>query len=42
MPRKLLDVSRLHKLGWKHAISLESGIKITLDSFYHWQTKEID
>jgi GDP-L-fucose synthase len=25
-PRKLLDVSRLHRLGWKHGISLEQGI----------------
>jgi GDP-L-fucose synthase len=26
-PRKLMDVSRLHKLGWKHHIDLEMGIK---------------
>lgn len=26
-PRKLMDVSRLHKLGWKHKIELEEGIK---------------
>ena len=25
-PRKLLDVSKLHSLGWKHTISLEEGI----------------
>jgi GDP-L-fucose synthase len=25
-PRKLLDVSYLHSLGWKHRISLEQGI----------------
>jgi GDP-L-fucose synthase len=25
-PRKLLDVSRLHSLGWKHKIELEEGI----------------
>jgi GDP-L-fucose synthase len=25
-PRKLLDVSKLHTLGWKHSISLEQGI----------------
>lgn len=30
-PRKLLDVSRLHSLGWKHQTSLEEGIKKTLD-----------
>ena len=26
-PRKLLDVSLLHSLGWKHSIDLEKGIK---------------
>lgn len=26
-PRKLLDVSLLHKLGWTHSTSLEEGIK---------------
>lgn len=31
-PRKLLDVSRLHKLGWKHKTSLEEGIRKT----YNW------
>jgi GDP-L-fucose synthase len=25
-PRKLMDVSRLHKLGWKHRIALREGI----------------
>lgn len=32
-PRKLLDVSRLHSLGWKHKIELEDGIKSTYDWF---------
>lgn len=31
-PRKLLDVSRLHSLGWKHRIDLKSGIQRT----YKW------
>lgn len=31
-PRKLLDVSKLHSLGWKHKISLDNGIKVT----YNW------
>ena len=31
-PRKLLDVTRLHALGWRHSISLESGIRST----YQW------
>jgi len=26
-PRKLMDVSRINQLGWKHNISLEEGIK---------------
>jgi len=29
-PRKLLDVTRLHALGWKHKIALEQGIRETL------------
>jgi GDP-L-fucose synthase len=26
-PRKLMDVSKLHSLGWRHKISLEEGIR---------------
>ncbi len=29
MPRKLLDVSRLHRLGWRHKIALCDGIAQT-------------
>ncbi len=29
-PRKLLDVTKLHDLGWKHAIDLEQGISRTV------------
>ena len=32
-PRKLLDVNRLHSLGWKHGISLENGVKETYEWF---------
>ena len=32
-PRKLLDVSKLHSLGWKHKINLKEGLKITYDWF---------
>ncbi|WP_031529543.1 GDP-L-fucose synthase [Dyadobacter crusticola] len=32
-PRKLMDVSKLHNLGWKHSIELEDGIKITYQDF---------
>ena len=31
-PRKLLDVSRLHALGWTHRIGLREGIELT----YKW------
>ena len=31
--RKLLDVSRIHALGWKHEISLDEGLKKTI-KFY--------
>jgi len=32
-PRKLLDVSRIHALGWNHRISLERGIIDTYQDF---------
>jgi len=32
-PRKLLDVSKLHGLGWKHTTELAQGIKTTYDWF---------
>jgi GDP-L-fucose synthase len=32
-PRKLLDVSFLHSLGWKHSIELEEGIKMVYEDF---------
>lgn len=32
-PRKLMDVSYLHSLGWKHKIELSEGIKQVYDDF---------
>lgn len=32
-PRKLLDVARLNKLGWKYKIELEEGLRRTYDWF---------
>lgn len=32
-PRKLLDVSRLHALGWRHKIALAEGLATTYDWF---------
>ena len=34
-PRKLLDVSKVESLGWRHKIGLETGIKMT----YEWYLK---
>ena len=31
-PRKLLDVTRLHSLGWRHKIDIEEGIRATWES----------
>jgi len=30
-PRKLLDVSKINNLGWKHKIELREGIKMVID-----------
>jgi GDP-L-fucose synthase len=38
-PRKLLDVSRLHTLGWKHRIELRQGIASTYDWFLQHTTE---
>ena len=32
-PRKLMDVSKMHALGWKHKIDLEEGVSKTYDWF---------
>ncbi len=32
-PRKLLDVSKIHKMGWKHKLSLEDGLKKAIELF---------
>jgi GDP-L-fucose synthase len=31
-PRKLLECSKIHNLGWKHKVDLENGI----EKFYNW------
>ena len=37
-PRKLLNVSKLHTLGWRHKINLDTGIKKT----YEWYMKNYE
>ncbi|RAJ34374.1 GDP-L-fucose synthase [Pedobacter cryoconitis] len=32
-PRKLMDVSKLHSLGWKHQVELEEGIHLAYQDF---------
>ena len=32
-PRKLMDVSKLHNLGWKHQIELEEGLNLAYQDF---------
>lgn len=32
-PRKLMDVSKLHDLGWKHQTELSDGIRVTYQDF---------
>jgi GDP-L-fucose synthase len=38
-PRKLLDISKIKKLGWRPKISLEEGLKITYDSYINNQKR---
>lgn len=40
-PRKWLDVSKLHALGWKHGIALQEGIRGTYSWFINFINKEI-
>lgn len=37
MPRKVLDVSRLHGLGWRHSIGFEDGLRSLIGAFEKWQ-----
>ena len=37
-PRKLIDVSKLHSLGWTHKVEIEEGI----ERLYQWYRDTID
>jgi GDP-L-fucose synthase len=39
-PRKLMDVTKLHKLGWTHTVRLDEGIKLAYTDFLN-NNKEI-
>lgn len=39
-PRKLVDVSKLHSLGWKAEISLDNGLKLAYEWFLENISKE--
>lgn len=32
-PRKLLDVSKLHQMGWKHQVELKEGVRLAYEDF---------
>lgn len=38
--RRLLDVSKIKSLGWKHYTALEEGISLTYHDFLHHQRRE--
>lgn len=40
-PRKLLDVTRIHRLGWSHSTTLEAGLRKTYEWFLRsdWSRK---
>lgn len=39
-PRKLLDVSRINRLGWKAAISVEEGLSLAYQAFLQTETAQ--
>ncbi|MCZ8344751.1 MAG: GDP-L-fucose synthase [Leptospira sp.] len=32
-PRKLLDVSKLHRMGWKHQVELKEGVRLAYEDY---------
>lgn len=40
-PRKLMDVSRLHNLGWSHQINLKEGIKLAYNDFINGHVRTL-
>ena len=36
-PRKLIDVSKLHRLGWKHQVEIDEGVQ----KLYEWYRESL-
>jgi GDP-L-fucose synthase len=41
-PRKLMDVSKLHALGWKHKVNLREGIQLAYEDFLKKEASTAD
>ncbi len=39
MPKRVLDLTRLHALGWRHKVELEEGLKLAYEQFLRGQGK---
>ena len=37
-PRKLIDVSKLHSLGWTHKVEIEDGV----EKLYEWYRQSLE
>ena len=37
-PRKLIDVSKLHSLGWTHKVEIEEGV----EKLYEWYRQSLE
>jgi GDP-L-fucose synthase len=40
-PRKLMDVSRIHRFGWKHRIDLRNGIAVVYEEFQQYELSQL-
>jgi len=40
-PRKLMDVTKLHNLGWKHKVNLEEGIQLAYQDFLEKHSQHV-
>jgi GDP-L-fucose synthase len=40
-PRKLMDVSRIHRFGWKHRIDLRNGIAAVYQEFQQYELSQL-